>query len=174
MKKKETPCSSRIFVCSGFTLLEVMITLAFLSIICVPLATLIVVQDRDLGFRSAERAGMLRAQSLMEEMGNKAFEDPHELPAPLPSAFRSTEEITSNRTIWNDIDDYDGYVETATHYTLSISVNYVSNVNDPLVPRSLLPLVTSDTKCVTLYVVVPQSTPMKLTRLFFNFYNTKI
>ena len=112
--------------------------------------------------------------NVMEEISTKAFEDPRQLPHALPSSFGlrdDAEEITVNRSTWDDIDDYQGLELGASGATLSVSVHYVPNATS-LIARDLTPIDTpTDFKLISINVHQANGATARLMKVFANFYN---
>ncbi len=106
---------------AGFSLIEAVVATGLLGLVIVgSMATI------TNGIRLTDRSEqsedlVIAAQSLLEEVRNRAFEDPVS-----PVFGRETGESATNKTTWDDVDDFCGYTENvaltqagATNPTLS-------------------------------------------------------
>lgn len=132
-KRFPPPCSTR-----GFTMVEVVVSTAIVSVLLVA-ALNTVAAARTTEYKLAERnRALLLAQALMAEILQQAYADPI---GGLSSFGLGSSEVTGNRSLFNDVDDYNAWVAcpsqnkdgstipNATDYEQSVSVAWVNPAN---------------------------------------------
>ncbi|MFH1429651.1 MAG: hypothetical protein ABIH39_07910 [Candidatus Margulisiibacteriota bacterium] len=158
----------------GFSLLEIVMALGFLAILLVPITQMLVAPDQESFYSQDHINAMQEVTALIEEIGQKNFEDPNSLPDVPSSSFGirdDADEVTDDHTTWDDIDDYHSLVVTTDQVIASVSVVYwpdvtgntyraVGPVNDP-----------TDFKLVSVNASYGVGQSVELTRVFINFYN---
>jgi len=158
----------------GFSLLEIIITLGFLAILLVPITQLFISQDTEAVVQQTEIQALQAAAGLMEEINQRAFEDPNSLPDVSTASFGlrdDVHEITENRTTWDDIDDYHQLTVTTNGITLNVSVAYGLDVTSNLTRSTATTENSTDFKRVSVNARFESGYQLELIRVFANFYN---
>jgi type II secretory pathway pseudopilin PulG len=159
---------------NAFSLLEVVITLGFLAVLLLPISQLFIAPQQESLFQSQQAQALQVAQSLLEEISGKGFEDLHQLPHAPTSSFGwrdDANEITADRKTWDDLDDYANLVVTGNGMTANVAVTYINNVDTA---SAVLRTVTdnpTDFKEATVRVDFGRNMSVKLVRIFGSFYN---
>ena len=119
----------------GITLIEMIVVIVVLGIAIPPLLTM----WANVSWRSSRSEALadasFYAQELMEEVKTKRFDENTTSPWNTALGINPTtkgldtvnNETAVNKTNWDDVDDFNGYLDTpATGYNRSVTVNYAN------------------------------------------------
>ena len=125
----------------GFTLIEIVIAIGFLAALIIPIASLVSLHDRESRNQNQHIASLLAASSTLEELNSVAFTD------------KINQTITYNNNI-----------------IVTVKVSYIPTPD--ILARDLTSTdSTTNFKEIMVTAKAPEAPPVKLVRIFANFYN---
>lgn len=153
---------------NGFTLIETIVGIVVLSIAFAVLTSLIAPANK----QSADLVQQVKAseiaQSLLSEIQNRAFDDRSDMSGGIErcqldcSSNMGSESGESNRSQYDDVDDYNGFEQTIDGYQVLVTVGNDSDLDG----NTLEDGDTDDNRYTAKLITVTVKTPLEATFVF--------
>ncbi|GHF82857.1 type IV pilus modification PilV family protein [Thalassotalea marina] len=153
---------------NGFTLIETIVGIVVLSIAFAVLTSLIAPANK----QSADLVQQVKAseiaQSLLSEIQNRAFDDRSDMSGGIErcqldcSSNMGSESGESNRSQYDDVDDYNGFEQTIDGYQVLVTVGNDSDLDG----NTLEAGDTDDNRYTAKLITVTVKTPLEATFVF--------